>query len=175
MCESKGNGGVGFKDLQTFNMALIAKQSWRIMTEEHSLLHKIFMAKYFPKNRFQEARIGVNPSFAWRGIWEAKEQLVKGYRWRVSDGKSINVWTDYWLPHHKLIPQPARSEVVHQNDTVESLIDRETKWWDVAKVQSLIPARQAAEIFKIVLSSEPAVDCLIWEDEKGGEYSVKSG
>lgn len=175
MCETKGNGGMGFKDLQTFNMTLVAKQSWKIMIEEDSLLHKIFKARYFPKNRFQEAKIGANPSFGWRGIWEAKEQLLKGCRWRVGDGKSINVWTDYWLPQHKLIPKPAETDLVHQHDTIECLIDGETQWWNVAKIQSLIPAQQAAEIFKILLSSEPILDCLIWEYEKSGVYSVKSG
>lgn len=88
--------------------------------------------------------------------------MLKGYRWRVRDGKSINVWTDYWLPQHKLIPKPATTLLGHQNDIVESLIDTETRWWNVDKIQSLIPAQQAAEILKILLSSKPAADCIIW-------------
>ena len=44
MCEAKGNGGMGFKELQIFNEALLAKQGWRIMIEEDSSLHRVFKA-----------------------------------------------------------------------------------------------------------------------------------
>lgn len=82
MCESKANGGMGFKDLKTFNMALLAKQGWRIHKEEYSLLHRIFKANYFPSSNFKESKLGAAPSYVWRGIWEAKSLLLKGCRWR---------------------------------------------------------------------------------------------
>lgn len=29
--------------------------------------------------------------------------MLKGCRWRVGDGKSINICTYYWLPNHRLM------------------------------------------------------------------------
>ncbi|PNX97372.1 ribonuclease H, partial [Trifolium pratense] len=37
MAYPKGLGGMGFKDLHTFNLAMIAKQGWNIMTKPHTL------------------------------------------------------------------------------------------------------------------------------------------
>lgn len=68
MCITKSEGNMGFKDLKTFNHALVAKQGWRIMQEESSLLHKIYKARYFPHGQYLDTGLGQQPFFAWRGI-----------------------------------------------------------------------------------------------------------
>ena len=40
MCQSKENGGMGFKDLKNFNKALLAKQGWRLQNNTKSLSRK---------------------------------------------------------------------------------------------------------------------------------------
>ncbi|KAG6687414.1 hypothetical protein I3842_11G070100 [Carya illinoinensis] len=94
MCATKQNEGKGFKDLHSFNMALLEKQAWKIMNETSSLLHRIYKSKYFLNSSIQEAQLGNAPSYAWRGIWESIRLLMKGCKWRVGDGESINIWTD---------------------------------------------------------------------------------
>lgn len=42
-------------------------------------------------------------AYTWREIWETKTVLEDGCCWRVSDGKSINIWEDYWIPGHRKI------------------------------------------------------------------------
>lgn len=48
LCRSKKNGGMGFRNLESFNNALLAKQAWRLVTSPDILLSRIIKARYFP-------------------------------------------------------------------------------------------------------------------------------
>ena len=61
----KHEGGIGFRDLQLFNKALLARQGWRLLQHPSSLVFQILKAKYFPHTSFLEASIPVNASYIW--------------------------------------------------------------------------------------------------------------
>ena len=112
MCKPKLQGGMGFRNLQSFNLALLAKQAWRILTNPSSLAARILKAKYFPFCDILLANLGSNPSYTWRSIFNSLEVLHSGTRWRVGNGRLIHIWDDKWLPNpttYKVIspPRPA--------------------------------------------------------------------
>lgn len=61
---SKFKGGLGFKNLHTFNISFLAKQAWRVVQNEESLLHQVYKAKYFLHSHFFYAKLGHNPFYA---------------------------------------------------------------------------------------------------------------
>lgn len=58
------DGGLGFRNLRDFNLAMLAKQIWRLHTNQHSLISKVFKTKYYPTNDVLQATVGVAPSYA---------------------------------------------------------------------------------------------------------------
>ena len=77
MCESKSSGGMGFKKLKQFKLALLAKQGWRLQTNHTSFIYRVFKAKYFPTCEFIEVSMGNNLSYG-EASWLLKPWLGKG-------------------------------------------------------------------------------------------------
>lgn len=93
MCRDKGDGWLGFRNLQNFNLAFLAKQGWRLLHNSHSLFHLVFKAKFFPSSSFLETNVGSNPSFIWTSILTECKVLKKGLRWKSNDARVIrHVW-----------------------------------------------------------------------------------
>lgn len=63
LCQVKDAGGLGFKDLRQFNIAMLAKQGWRLLNESNPLVTSIMKARYYPRSDFLNATLGENPSY----------------------------------------------------------------------------------------------------------------
>ena len=170
----KERGGLGFRDLKLFNLALLAKQGWRLQTNSSSLFCRVFRTKYFPHGSFVEADMGRNPSYAWKSLMAAQGVVRKGIRWQVGDGKSIRVWCDKW------VPKPSTYMVVSLETQspwvilVKDLINRGIFKWDADLVNRCFNAKDASAILGIPLSSMGRKDRLIWVACNSGKFSVKS-
>lgn len=77
MCTPTLMGGLGSKRLSSFNVALLAKQGWRLLTNPSSLTSRIYKASYYSQCDFFDAKLGANPSFCWRSILAGQDLLGK--------------------------------------------------------------------------------------------------
>ena len=55
MTRSKKDGGFAFRDLHTFNMAMMARQGWHLLQNLDTLCGKVLKAKYFLDSSVLEA------------------------------------------------------------------------------------------------------------------------
>ncbi|CAA7049278.1 unnamed protein product [Microthlaspi erraticum] len=83
LCFPKKEGGIGFRDIESFNLALLGKTSMEIVAE--------FRMSY--------------------GSCDERDLLRKGLRFVIGDGKAISAWEDPWLPTHPpRAPKPKNPE-----------------------------------------------------------------
>ncbi|CAN0919889.1 Uncharacterized mitochondrial protein AtMg00310 [Linum grandiflorum] len=94
----KAEGGMGFRDLRDFNMALLAKQLCNLHQRPDTLIGRIMKAKYYKNSSVLEAVEGYKPSFIWRSLMSAQDLVWQGSRWRIGNGDSVRIWGDKWLP-----------------------------------------------------------------------------
>ncbi|KAG7560018.1 Reverse transcriptase zinc-binding domain [Arabidopsis thaliana x Arabidopsis arenosa] len=174
MCLSKDQGGLGFRDIESFNQALLAKQAWRLLHNPSSLFAKFFKSRYFEQDDFLEADIGVRPSYAWRSIIHGRDLLMKGLRKEVGNGNSLSVWMDPWIyddgPRLPLL----RHFSVNLSLKVADLIDVESRKWNRELLDDLFNQRDV----EIILRRNPVVkkeDFWVWMHTKSGDFSVRTG
>lgn len=125
LCKQKNIGGMGFRDIHAFNMALLAKQGWRLQKNHESLFYKVFKEKYFPKGDILNADLGSNPSYAWRSVWNAPQILRDGMRWLVGNGRRIEIWKDKWIPNPTTFKVVSPQFVLDPDAKVSELINEE--------------------------------------------------
>ena len=131
MCTPKKKGGMGFRDFHAFNLAMLAKQAWRLVTGTHSLFYRVYKARYFPRCSFMEAELGHNPSFVWRSLLAARDLIREGSIWRIGNGQSIAVSDKNWLSHPPVFKPGANT-----NLKVGDLIHHETMQWNRPLIQA---------------------------------------
>ncbi|XP_041025480.1 uncharacterized mitochondrial protein AtMg00310-like [Juglans microcarpa x Juglans regia] len=133
--KAKTEGGMGFRDFEAFNKALLAKQCWRLIQHLDSLAAQVLKAKYFTSTNFQEAKIGSKPSYVWRSFLAARPLVEAGSYWRIGNGHQAQVWKDKWILSSNPSKAQSSVNVLTNNATVSSLIDTTTKQWNYALVQ----------------------------------------
>nr|ABN08038.1 RNA-directed DNA polymerase (Reverse transcriptase) [Medicago truncatula] len=170
----KSLGGLGFRNLEAFNLSMLGKQGWKLLSDSSSLFTRILKAKYFPRRDFLDATLGHNPSYTWRSLWSTQSLLTLGHRWKIGDGSKINVWSMPWI-RNLLSLKPSTSPPLHQHDlTVNSLLSADFNSWDTTLVQSLFNDAEAAAILSTPLFARSGSDVRIWKATVDGTYTVKS-
>lgn len=174
MCEPRHLGGLNFKQIREFNMALLGKQAWRFIYNLESLVAKVFKARYFPNCSFFEATRGHNPSYCWRSILAAQELLKKGCAIKIGNGRTTSIWKDSWLadPADQRVVTPVIPEL--EDAKVISLMRMDvTAEWDMEILDELFEPRDRERILKTPISPDYE-DEWYWKFSAKGNYTVKS-
>jgi hypothetical protein len=74
MSKPKHMGGLGFRNIELFNVTLPARQAWRLLQDPSSLSAWILKAAYFPTSDLLDA-VGFSPSKVWRSVVDGIQVL----------------------------------------------------------------------------------------------------
>ena len=173
MCAAKCDGGLGFRDPEAFNQALLAKQAWRILLYPASLCARVLKARYFPDNSIMSATCPSGGSFTFRSILHGRDLLLEGLIWRVGDGSKINVHHDNWIPRSGSM-NPLGAVYVQRVTRVVDLLSPDGTSWSSARVDEMFSPDDAADIKQIAVGGPGTEDTLAWNYTKNGVFSVRS-
>ena len=169
LCTPKNRGGVGFRDIHAFNLAMLAKQAWRLIHGTHSLFYRVYKARYFPTCFFMEAHLGSNPSYVWRSLLSARELLQEGSVWKIGDGSSVGIQTHKWLPH----PSTFHAGMDLTLRTAD-FINPQTKQWDRGKVNAWFQPPLRDMVMRVRQGNLESRDTLVWNENKAQMFSMRT-
>lgn len=175
LCRTKAEEGMGFRDLESFNLALLTKQAWRIQSNPDRLLSSILQAKYFPRTRFVLADLGERPSLTWRSILEARPFLELGLRRRVGNGLNTHIWGDAWLLSEgsgKVITR--RPMDSSYPDLVGDLIDASSGAWNLELLHQTLWSCDIPRVLQVPLGTHESEDVSYWFFSNNGHFTVRS-
>lgn len=98
MCFPKMRGGMGFRDVNSFHLALLAKQESRLISTPDFIYARVLTAKYYHRRSLLKAGPKNGSSFTWQCILEGIHVFKCGYIWRICSGNLVNIWDDPWIP-----------------------------------------------------------------------------
>ena len=172
MIQPKQLGGLGFRDLEIFNLALLARQAWRIMNDGQSLSAQHLKVVYFPNSTLLEADLGPRPSQIWRAILDGKEILAQGIIRRIGDGESTDIWLYNWIPRDSF-KRPITSLVPNPPQRVSDLIDTTSAQWNAGLIRLVFIMVDANEIQKIPVCMQRQPDFWAWHEEPTGHFTIR--
>lgn len=171
---SKRRGGLGFRNLQGFNMALLGKQCWNLITKPDSLVARVLKARYYPRCHLIHATRSGGSSYTWSGLWEAKESMQNGLRWVLGDGQSISIKSDRWLRGSQDFRVNQVQTSASSTAKVCEFFQTNTKMWDEEKVKQYFTETDARAILNTRIPNMCIKDRIAWSHSSNGQYTVKS-
>ncbi|GKV28721.1 hypothetical protein SLEP1_g37737 [Rubroshorea leprosula] len=105
VCRNKKEGGLGVKDLDRFNLALLGKWRWRLVVEKDALWNKVVEAKYGVHRRrdWVGKEVKSNCSSWWKALWNLDKDLRTKEGWvhkgmvkTMGEGNDTLFWHEKW-------------------------------------------------------------------------------
>jgi hypothetical protein len=98
ICLPKHEGGLGFRRMHEFNLSLITKLGWKMITKTDCLWVKQLQNKYIKYGDFLSSPISSSASWLWKGIQKIKPFISTGAYLRVSRNSMAPIWSSNWVP-----------------------------------------------------------------------------
>uniref|UniRef100_A0A2N9EYL8 Reverse transcriptase domain-containing protein n=1 Tax=Fagus sylvatica TaxID=28930 RepID=A0A2N9EYL8_FAGSY len=175
LCQTKRDGGLGFRKTKEVNMALIAKLSWMVASKRNSICMELLRKKYKVRKDWLSKEPMKTASPIWRAIEKAKKIVLKGACYMVGDGNSINIWKDPWVPWlEDFKPKPKDDSIQLNPQMVSSLIDQNAHKWKLEALEQLFDQESVEAISRIIIPIRQREDKLMWIHDHKGVFTVKS-
>jgi len=100
LCKPKAKGGLGIKQIDIFNKALLGKWKWRLGSLENCLWKDILASKYGSWRNLSESKVSKHASRWWFHLNKVceDEQGINWFdsnmEWAVGSSEKVKLWED---------------------------------------------------------------------------------
>ncbi|GKC66297.1 hypothetical protein Tco_1098895 [Tanacetum coccineum] len=174
ICLPKWEGGLGLRNLDVFNIALLTTHIWNIVSNKESLWVRWIHTYKLKGRTIWDIPLQSDLSWGWLKLLQIRD-LIRPFVWNsIGNGKNTSIWYDNWCNlsplFHLLSNRDITREGFHNKNNVADLISNGVWLWP----QSWI--RKAPELAQIVvpITVESSLDTWQWKDMNGtlGAFSV---
>ncbi|KAL4319353.1 hypothetical protein GQ457_18G009190 [Hibiscus cannabinus] len=158
---------MGFKDLHLFNIDLLGKHLWRLLSEPGSLLYRTLLAKYFSDGDLLHASAPARSSFAWKGLHHALSRLRDGFFWTLGIDSQVRLFRDRWGGFSPVTLSGGSADNEEIPLRCREFMIPGQPLWDHSKLSASLTPVDVENIVEVPISSD-RVDTLIWGDHDSG-------
>ncbi|KAF5201576.1 Zf-rvt domain-containing protein, partial [Thalictrum thalictroides] len=175
ICIPKNEGGLGVKNLETWNFAAVMKLTFRIAEGSQSQWSQWVQHNLINDQHFWTMQIPKDCSLAWQGIQKVRSRAVEFIEYNVNE-RNYSFWYDPWSSHG-ILREKFSSDVRHvssirDNKRLKSFIHHR-KW--------LPPPQMSPEmrilwdsLFDKDIGPHTRKDKLIWKPHPRGIFTIKT-
>lgn len=182
ICRPKAEGGLGVKDLESFNLALLGKWRWRLLQNQEQLWCRVLLAKYGNGLRSKK-------SVWWRDLELTCGTSAVG-RWfdnslckRLGDGKDTLFWQESWHGHNSFqdkfgalfqISEQQNASIAEMGGWEENRWVWRLQWHGRIEGELADQLVMLTRILDCTSLIRDKKDAWFWIKESDGQYSVSS-
>ena len=163
ICKPKKYGGLGLKNLQDWNIALLSSRIWKISSGHDSLWVKWVKFYHLEGRSFWDVRAKDKMSWSWRNLLKIRPFLRDSFFYRIGNGENTFMWFDNW---HKLgplcyvlSPREISNAGYNIKDKVSEVIVNDNWNWP-ADWLNMIPQLNESPVLKLVRGKKDEVHWL---------------
>ena len=175
ICLPKAEGDLVFRLMHEFNMSLISKLGWKLLSNADCLWVNQLQKKYIKYGNFITSLNPSSSSWLWKEIQRIKPFISAWACLKVSRASTSSIWSTNWIPYlpsfrpMPKFPSNRNFQALQRRD----LIDTTLSYWKAPAINSLFDPNSAQEILRTCIYTEinPAY---LWTPSTFGKFSVSS-
>ncbi|XP_028118147.1 uncharacterized protein LOC114315744 [Camellia sinensis] len=144
VCAPKSEGGLGFKSLEVWNRAAIAKHIWFLFSGGEKSMWCQWVKSYLLKGKsFWKVPVPSDPSWVWRKILSLRKSIFPLIVHKIGNGNATFLWYDNWHPVGSIWDKFGNRIIydsgLSREAKVSNIVNGDSWHWEMRQLISLTP------------------------------------